>query len=42
MVSDGGKGSLQRPYDKKKFDDNFDRIFGDKKVKENGKETKHK
>lgn len=30
-MSDGGKGSKQRPTDKKKFDDNFDRIFGKKK-----------
>ena len=26
-----GKGSKQRPTDKKKFDDNFDRIFGSKR-----------
>lgn len=25
-----GKGSKQRPTDKSKFDDNFDRIFKDK------------
>ena len=25
-----GKGSKQRPTDKKKFDDNYDRIFGNK------------
>ena len=24
------KGSWQRPYDKKKFDDNWDKIFKDK------------
>ena len=30
------KGSWQRPYDKKKFDDNWDRIF--KKVNEGKKE----
>jgi len=23
----GGKGSIQKPYDKKKFDENFDKIF---------------
>jgi hypothetical protein len=23
----GGKGSIQKPYDKDKFDENFDRIF---------------
>ena len=26
-----GKGSKQRPTDKAKFDDNFDKIFGKKK-----------
>ena len=26
----GGKGSARRPTDKKKFDDNWDRIFGKK------------
>lgn len=26
-----GKGDKQRPVDKKKFDENFDRIFGKKK-----------
>lgn len=31
MVSDGGKGSQQRPTDKKKFDEGYERIFGDKK-----------
>jgi len=30
-VGPGGKGSQQRPTDKKKFDENFDRIFGKKK-----------
>jgi len=34
MVSDGGKGSKQRPTDRKKFEENFDRIFGKKKEKE--------
>ena len=29
-MSDGGKGSLQRPTNKKKFDENYDRIFGNK------------
>ena len=33
MVSDGGKGSHQRPTDKKKFDEGYERIFGDKKEK---------
>ena len=26
----GGKGSKRRPEDKKKFDDNWDKIFGKK------------
>ena len=26
----GGKGSGQRPTDKKKYDENWDRIFGNK------------
>ena len=38
MVSDGGKGSLQRPTDKKKFDENYDRIFGNKKDKQTSEE----
>ena len=33
----GGKGSKQRPVDKKKFDDNWDRIFGKKKDEEKKK-----
>jgi len=37
-MSDGGKGSKQRPTDKKKFDENFDRIFG-KKQKNTGLEA---
>ena len=32
-MSDGGKGDKQRPTDKKKFDENFDRIFGKKEKK---------
>lgn len=28
-----GKGSQPRPVDKKKFDENYDRIFGKKKEK---------
>ena len=27
----GGKGSTTRPTDKKKYEDNYDRIFGKKK-----------
>jgi len=30
-MSDGGKGSKQRPTDRQKFEENFDRIFGKKK-----------
>jgi len=30
-MSDGGKGSKQRPTDKKKFDEAYDRIFGKKR-----------
>ena len=30
-MSDGGKGDKQRPTDKKKFDEGWDRIFGKKK-----------
>ena len=30
-MGDGGKGSKQRPTDRKKFEENFDRIFGKKK-----------
>ena len=29
-MSDGGKGSTQRPFDHKKFSDNFEKIFGKK------------
>lgn len=29
-MSDGGKGSKQRPTDKQKFDRNWDLIFGNK------------
>jgi|FreactTroBogLake_1042271.scaffolds.fasta_scaffold00949_5 hypothetical protein len=32
-MSDGGKGSKQRPTDKAKFDEGWDRIFGKKKPK---------
>ena len=29
-----GKGSARRPTDRKKFDENYDRIFGKKKPEE--------
>ena len=32
-MSDGGKGDKQRPTDKQKFDENFDKIFGKKPKK---------
>lgn len=32
-MSDGGKGSKQRPTDRKKFEENFERIFGKKEKK---------
>tara|TARA_R100001143_G_C3279407_1_gene95969 strand:+ start:362 stop:475 length:114 start_codon:yes stop_codon:yes gene_type:complete len=36
-----GKGSKQRPADKKRFDEGFDRIFGKKPKKKNSvKKTK--
>ena len=36
-MSDGGKGSAPRPYsvDQKTFEDNWDKIFGKKKVEDN-------
>lgn len=35
-MSDGGKGSIPRPYsvDQKTFSDNWDKIFGQKNLKE--------
>jgi hypothetical protein len=37
MAHEAGKGSRPRPYSvsKEEFDDNFDRIFGKKKVEDN-------
>lgn len=37
MVAHNGKGSRPRPVDKKKFDENFDRIFGKKEEKKHDK-----
>lgn len=36
-MGDGGKGSAPRPYsvDQKTFEDNWDKIFGKKKVEDN-------
>ena len=36
----GGKGSKPRKVDRKKFDENFDRIFGKKKQLENVEKCK--
>lgn len=36
----GGKGSKPRPVDKRKFDENWDKIFGKKKEKEKPNENK--
>ena len=32
MTHEAGKGSAQRPFDKQKFEDNWDRIFGKKEL----------
>ena len=34
VMNDGGKGSQQRPTDRQKFEENFERIFGKPKEKE--------
>lgn len=34
-MSDGGKGSKQRPTDKEKFNEGWDRIFGKSREKPN-------
>jgi len=33
-MSDGGKGSKQRPTDKDKYNENYEKIFGKKKKEE--------
>ena len=38
----GGKGSTYKPYDKEKFDKNFEAIFGKKKRRKNASKTKSK
>ena len=38
----GGKGSDRRPEDKKKIDDNWDKIFKKKKEKKDADKTKSK
>lgn len=37
LTGEGGKGSSQRQTDKKKFDDNWDRIFNKGKDKKEDK-----
>ena len=37
-----GKGDKVRPYDKQKFDENFDRIFNQRKEKKDGNKTNSK
>lgn len=37
-----GKGDKPRPYDKQKFDENFDRIFNKRKEKKDGNKTDSK
>lgn len=37
-MSDGGKGSKRRPTNRLKFDQNYDRIFGNKDKKEEKKD----
>lgn len=37
-----GKGDKVRPYDKQKFDENFDRIFNKRKEKKDGNKTDSK
>jgi|DEB0MinimDraft_10_1074344.scaffolds.fasta_scaffold106535_2 hypothetical protein len=37
-----GKGDKVRPYDKQKFDENFDRIFNKRKEKKDGNKTNSK
>lgn len=41
-ASSGGKGSKPRKVDRKKFDENFDRIFGKPKPRENVEKDKKK
>ena len=37
-----GKGDKIRPYDKQKFDENFDRIFNQRKEKKDGNKANRK
>ena len=36
----GGKGTTQRPFDRERFDSEFDRIFGKKEIGNARKESK--
>ena len=36
MRTHGGKGSKQRPTDSKKFENNYDAIFGNKSARNSG------
>jgi hypothetical protein len=38
----GGKGSAVRPVDKQKYDENFEKIFGKKKVSEGDEKEEKK
>ena len=40
-MGDGGKGSKQRPTDEQKYHEGWDRIFGNKKVKNGESKTEH-
>ena len=42
MIRVAGKGSKQRPTDKNKFDDNWERIFGKKSKEERLRESERK
>ena len=41
-MSDGGKGSTQRPTDKQKFDEAYDRIFGKKRSTQDSRQHKRR
>jgi len=38
----GGKGSIYKPYDKDKFDENFEKIFGNKRKNVNKRKKTNK
>lgn len=41
-MSDGGKGSVQRPTDKQKFDEAYDRIFGKKRSTQDSRQPERR